>query len=154
MPTAMHTFYLRNFYVHNALARGELSIGGTTIDLGAIDSDCYVVSAENDHIVPWGSAYRTTQLVSGNARFVLSNGGHIAGIVNPPTKKAWFLAADAVHPSASEFRDAAQRTAGSWWNDWTVWSNTRAGDLIDPPRIGSPAHPVLGDGPGEYVHGS
>jgi poly[(R)-3-hydroxyalkanoate] polymerase subunit PhaC len=154
MPSAMHTFYLRNFYVRNALARGELSIGGTTINLGAIDVDSYIVSAQNDHIVPWESAYKTTQLLSGNSRFVLSNGGHIAGIVNPPTKKAWFLAADAVQPSATEFMDAAQRTAGSWWNDWTEWSNKRAGELVDPPRMGSPAHPVLGEGPGEYVHAS
>ena len=94
MPAAMHAFYLRNFYVRNKLAAGTLEIAGRTIDLSAIKSPTYVVSAINDHIVPWESAYKTTALVSGPVRFVLSSGGHIAGIVNPPSPKAWFLAHD------------------------------------------------------------
>ena len=91
MPGTMHAFYLRNFYVRNLLAQGQLEIAGQTIDLSSIKSNAYVVSAKNDHIVPWQSAYKTTQLLSGTTRFVLSNGGHIAGIVNPPGPKSWFL---------------------------------------------------------------
>jgi polyhydroxyalkanoate synthase len=81
----MHAFYLRNFYVENLLAQGQLEIAGQTIDLSSIKSNAYVVSAKNDHIVPWQAAYKTAQLFSGTTRFVLSNGGHIAGIVRPRT---------------------------------------------------------------------
>jgi polyhydroxyalkanoate synthase len=89
LPAAMHAFYLRNFYVKNLLAKGELEIAGRQIHLGDIKKDTYVVSAQNDHIVPWRAAFATTQLVSGPVRFVLSSGGHIAGIVNPPGPKGW-----------------------------------------------------------------
>src|SRR6476660_8349915 len=84
MPAAMHSFYLRNFYVENRMAQGTLEIAGRTIDLADIKSDAYIVSAENDHIVLWQAAYASTRLLAGPVRFVLSSGGHIAGIVNPP----------------------------------------------------------------------
>jgi polyhydroxyalkanoate synthase len=154
MPAAMHAFYLRNFYVRNRLAAGTMEIAGRTIDLSAIKSPTYVVSAINDHIVPWESAYKTTSLVSGPVRFVLSSGGHIAGIVNPPNPKAWFLAHDeeAAAGPAEAWRATAQRKAGTWWEDWTRWSSETAGDMIDPPPMGNDEHPVLGDAPGLYVH--
>ena len=153
MPAAMHAFYLRNFYVRNRLATGTLEIAGRIIDLSAIKSPTYVVSAINDHIVPWESAYKTTSLVSGPVRFVLSSGGHIAGIVNPPNPKAWYLVHDeetAAGPPEA-WRETAQRKAGSWWEDWARWSTESAGDMIDPPPMGSDEHPVLGDAPGRYV---
>jgi polyhydroxyalkanoate synthase len=155
MPAAMHAFYLRNFYVHNKLAAGTMEIAGRTIDLSVIKAPTYVVSAINDHIVPWQSAYKTTRLVSGPVRFVLSSGGHIAGIVNPPSPKAWYLVddGDAVPPaSAADWQARAQKHGGTWWEDWTRWSTESAGEMVDPPRMGSDAHPVLGDAPGEYVH--
>ena len=155
MPAAMHAFYLRNFYVRNRLATGTLEIAGRTIDLSAIKSPTYIVSAINDHIVPWESAYKTTALVSGPVRFVLSSGGHIAGIVNPPSPKAWFLAHDEeiTAPGTAEvWRETAQRKAGTWWEDWTRWSSESAGDMVDPPQLGSARYPVLGDAPGRYVH--
>jgi polyhydroxyalkanoate synthase len=151
MPGAMHTFYLRNFYVKNLLAKGELEIAGRTIDLSAVKSNAYIVSAQNDHIVPWESAYKTTGLFSGATRFVLSNGGHIAGIVNPPGPKAWFLAGDENPASAEEWKQAAKRIPGSWWADWTTWSNEQAGPMIAPPPMGSTKYKVLANGPGEYV---
>ena len=153
MPAAMHAFYLRNFYVRNRLAAGTLEIAGRTIDLSAIKSPTYVVSAINDHIVPWQSAYKTVGLVSGPVRFVLSSGGHIAGIVNPPSPKAWFLADDGAPPpaAAADWQAAATRHAGTWWEDWARWSAESAGELVDPPPTGSDAHPVLGDAPGRYV---
>jgi polyhydroxyalkanoate synthase len=154
MPAAMHAFYLRNFYIENKLAAGELEIAGKTIDLEAIKAPTYVVAAINDHIVPWQSSYKTTGLVSGPVRFVLSSGGHIAGIVNPPGPKAWYEVAptdDAAPSSATAWREAAQRRAGSWWEDWVRWSDEHAGPMQDPPRVGSERYPVLGDGPGSYV---
>jgi polyhydroxyalkanoate synthase len=152
LPAAMHTFYLRNFYVKNLLAKGELELAGRRIRLGDIKKDTYVVSAENDHIVPWRSAYKTTGLVSGAVRFVLSSGGHIAGIVNPPGPKGWYLVADDLPADPDDWRKLASRQTGSWWQDWAEWAGARAGDLIDPPPIGSQAHTVLEPGPGRYVH--
>ncbi|HEX5811904.1 MAG TPA: alpha/beta fold hydrolase [Pseudonocardia sp.] len=153
MPAAMHAFYLRNFYVRNRLSAGTLEIAGRIIDLSAIKSPTYLVSAINDHIVPWEAAFKTTSLVSGPVRFVLSSGGHIAGIVNPPSPKAWYLAHDeeAAAGSAETWKETAQRKAGTWWDDWARWSTEIAGDMIDPPPMGNDAHPVLGDAPGRYV---
>ncbi|MGV0715282.1 alpha/beta fold hydrolase [Mycolicibacterium sp. XJ662] len=152
MPAAMHTFYLRNFYVKNLLAKGELEIAGQTIDLSAVKSATYIVSAKNDHIVPWQSAYKTTGLVSGPTRFILSNGGHIAGIVNPPGPKAWYLSSDHYPANAEDWAESAERTAQSWWVDWVQWAGDQAGPMVEPPKTGSRTYPVLGDGPGEYVH--
>jgi polyhydroxyalkanoate synthase subunit PhaC len=151
MPAAMHAFYLRNFYVENRLAGGTLNIADTTIDLSAIKSPTYVVSAINDHIVPWEAAYKTTGLIRGPTRYVLSSGGHIAGIVNPPSPKGWYMLNEALPPTAAQWRDSAKRRRGSWWEDWTGWSNEHAGPLTDPPPIGSAKNPVPGPAPGDYV---
>ncbi|QJY48914.1 PHA/PHB synthase family protein [Pseudonocardia broussonetiae] len=154
MPAAMHAFYLRNFYLDNKLATGQLEIAGRTIDLGAIKAPTYVVSAINDHIVPWESAYKTVGMVSGPVRFVLGSGGHIAGIVSPPGPKAWHMVTEtesALPPTGSAWRSAAERRSGSWWEDWTRWSEASSGPLQAPPRTGSQEHPVIGDGPGTYV---
>jgi polyhydroxyalkanoate synthase len=154
MPVEMHAFYLRNFYIENKLAAGTLELAGRVVDLGAITSPTYVVSAINDHIVPWESSYRTTGLVSGPVRFVLSSGGHIAGIVNPPGPKAWYQVAETDGPlpsTAREWRSVAERRSGSWWEDWARWSSENSGPIQEPPRMGSSEHPVLGDGPGTYV---
>jgi polyhydroxyalkanoate synthase subunit PhaC len=151
MPAAMHSFYLRRCYLENRFARGELELAGQRLDLKDVDQDLYIVAAINDHIVPWTSSYATVHHVGGDARFVLSSGGHIAGIVNPPGPKAWFEAADRYPASAVAWREGASRTQGSWWEDWAAWGAERAGTLVDPPPMGSERHPVLGDGPGEYV---
>ena len=155
MPAAMHAFYLRNFYVKNLLAKGELELAGRTIDLSVIKSPTYVVSAINDHIVLWESAYKTVNLVSGPVRFVLGSGGHIAGIVSPPGPKAWHMIADGdeLPDTAAEWHQTAVRKQGSWWEDWAVWSSETAGDMVKPPKMGSRKHRVLGDAPGEYVLG-
>jgi polyhydroxyalkanoate synthase subunit PhaC len=152
MPAAMHSFYLRNFYVHNKLAKGELEIAGQQIDLRSIRGHAYYVGAENDHIVPWRSGYAGAGLLGAETRFVLSSGGHIAGIVNPPSPKAWYVVGDGLPDDADTWRTNARRVAGSWWQDWAEWSAEHGGELVDPPSMGSAAHPALYDGPGEYVH--
>jgi polyhydroxyalkanoate synthase len=151
MPAAMHAFYLRNFYVENRLAQDTLQLGGEQIHLGNIKQDCYIVGAENDHIVPWRSAYATAGLVSGPVRFVLTSGGHIAGIVNPPGPKGQYLVGDGTAATPQEWHDHADQRTGSWWEDWADWSRTKAGELIDPPPTGSETYPVLEPGPGKYV---
>ena len=91
MPVEMHSEYLRACYLHNAIVKpGAFTIGGTPIDLGKITAPLYVLGAENDHIAPWHATYLTTQHVGGESKYVLTNSGHIAGIVNPPGgKKTW-----------------------------------------------------------------
>jgi polyhydroxyalkanoate synthase len=151
MPAAMHSFYLRNFYLENNFVRGRLRVRGQTLDLTDVDQDLYIVSAINDHIVPWTSSYATLRQISGPARFVLSSGGHIAGIVNPPSPKAWYLTGEEYPDDPRQWREKSRRHAGSWWEDWAAWAAQRSGPLIDPPPLGSDHHPVLGDGPGQYV---
>jgi polyhydroxyalkanoate synthase subunit PhaC len=159
MPAAMHSFYLRSLYIRNELARGELELAGQQLSLGDIKSDSYVVGAVNDHIVPWTTSYQATRLLGGRVRYVLSNGGHIAGIVNPPGPKAWYTVSPgpAAYPAgaagAEQWRAAAETRDGSWWQDWAEWAGPRAGALITPPRLGSRRYPAVGDAPGQYVHG-
>jgi len=152
MPAAMHAFYLRSLYGRNELARGEMTVAGTRLDLGDITGDAYVVGAINDHIVPWSSSYQSSRLLGGRVRYVLSSGGHIAGIVNPPNPKAWYETAEECPLDESRWRAAASRHAGSWWEDWAVWGAERAGALVAPPPMGSAAHPAEADAPGSYVH--
>jgi polyhydroxyalkanoate synthase len=153
MPAAMHAFYLHSCYLNNELARGELELAGTRLSLSDIKSDAYLVGAVNDHIVPWQSSYKATQLLDGQVRYVLSSGGHIAGIVNPPDAKAWYEVAEAYPPTAEVWRTTARRHQGSWWQDWAVWAGERAGALVSPPPMGSERHPVLDNAPGQYVRG-
>lgn len=153
LPAAMCTFYLRSCYLENQLAAGAMELAGRRLDLAAVMSDTYIVAAERDHIVPWKSSYESVGLLGGDVRFVLSSGGHIAGIVNPPNPKSWVLTSDANPPSAQKWRDGTSRQDESWWEDWARWMADRAGPLAKPPRIGSRRHRVLADGPGEYVHG-
>jgi polyhydroxyalkanoate synthase len=153
LPAAMHSWYLRSCYMENQLANGTMMLGGQRLDLGAVKPDTYVVAAERDHIVPWRSSYRTTGLLGGDVRYVLVSGGHIAGIVSPPEPKAWVMTGEANPPTAEKWRAAATRKSESWWEDWARWMADRAGPLGKPPRVGSRRHPVLANGPGEYVLG-
>jgi polyhydroxyalkanoate synthase subunit PhaC len=153
LPAAMHSFYLRALYLRNELVRGELTLAGERLSLPDILSDTYVVGAVNDHIVPWEASYQATRLLGGEVRYVLSSGGHIAGIVNPPGPKARYeaLTTGEHPPTPAEWRAAADTTAGSWWEDWAGWSARRAGPLASPPPMGSDRYPPLNDAPGTYV---
>ncbi|GAA2561054.1 PHA/PHB synthase family protein [Pseudonocardia hydrocarbonoxydans] len=156
MPAAMQTEYLRNLYLDNQLVEGKMELAGERLDLGAVTQDAYVVSAEADHIAPWRSVYKGLRHLGGTTRFVLSNSGHIAGVVNPPSPKSkhWFGEAAELPASADDWRDDAGEHKASWWEDWTPWIGERAGEMTDPPRLGSDAHPVLMAAPGSYVLGT
>jgi polyhydroxyalkanoate synthase subunit PhaC len=153
MPAAMHAFYLRRLYGGNELARGQLTLAGQPLSLADVKSDAYVVGAINDHIVPWETSYKAVQLLGGDVRYVLSSGGHIAGIVNPPGPKAWYVAAEDYPENAQKWQAGAARQQGSWWEDWAGWAASRAGALVPPPPMGSERYPPVGDAPGEYVRG-
>jgi len=153
MPAAMHAFYLRSLYMHNQLARGQLELAGQQLSLSSIKSDTYIVGAINDHIVPWQTSYKATRLLGGTVRYVLSSGGHIAGIVNPPSPKPWYEVADQNLATAANWRATAIKHSGSWWEDWSAWAAERADAAGPAPPMGSDRYPVLGDAPGKYIRG-
>lgn len=161
MPAKMHSQYLRSLYGRDELARGEYVLAGRKLDLGAVTCDAYIVGAANDHIVPWESSYKSVHLLGGNVRFVLTNGGHIAGAVNPPNPKSSFWSVNApdsadtsrLPEDPAEWKELADKNSGSWWEDWALWSAHRGGDQVEPPSMGSDKNPVLCDGPGTYVLG-
>ena len=153
MPAAMHTFYLNHLYLRNELAKGEMELAGQQLSLSDVKNDTYVVGAINDHIVPWHASYETTRLLGGSVRYVLSSGGHIAGIVNPPGPKAWYQASTRTPASADEWHASATKHSGSWWEDWTQWSEKRSGHRVAPPPMGSERYPAIADAPGSYIHG-
>ena len=154
MPAEMHTFYLRSCYVENQLARGVMELAGRRLDLGRIDQDLYFLSAEQDHIAPWRSAYAGARLPAGNVRFVLSNAGHIAGIVNPPSPKSVHRVLERGQPLPADPADwiaAATTHPRTWWEDWAEWIAARAGAKRKPPQMGNQKYPAITDAPGTYV---
>ena len=154
MPAEMHTFYLRSCYVENQLARGVMELAGRRLDLGRIDQDLYFLSAEQDHIAPWRSAYAGARLPAGNVRFVLSNAGHIAGIVNPPSPKSVHRVLERGRPLPADPADwiaAATTHPRTWWEDWAEWIAARAGAKRKPPQMGNQKYPAITDAPGTYV---
>ena len=150
MPVAMHSQYLRACYLHNAIVKpNAFTIAGTPLDLGKITTPMYVLGAENDHIAPWRATYLTTQHAGGESKYVLTNSGHIAGIVNPPGgKKTWHYTKPRVQrgEGADEWLETADRHNGSWWLDWAEWLEPHGGPMREPYALpdGEPA-------PGRYV---
>jgi class II poly(R)-hydroxyalkanoic acid synthase len=156
MSAALHRDFI-DLAVSNALTEpGAGTMLGSDIDLGKVDTDAYVVAGIADHLCAWESCYRTTQLLGGDTRFVLSTSGHIASMVNPPDNpKASFQVApdQARNPDdAVRWLESATKVAGSWWDDYVTWLEPRTGPLrTKPRRLGSAAFPPLDDAPGSYV---
>jgi polyhydroxyalkanoate synthase len=150
MPAVMHSQYLRACYLRNAIVKpGAFVIDGTLIDLGKIRTPLFVLGAETDHIAPWRATYATTQYVGGDAKFTLTNSGHVAGIVNPPGNAksvCWTKSHVVKGQSADEWRETSEKHEHSWWEDWAKWIGSRAGAKVAPARLpdGDPS-------PGAYV---
>ncbi|MGH9116281.1 MAG: PHA/PHB synthase family protein [Acidimicrobiales bacterium] len=153
MPAKMHSFFLRQCWIDNALAQDRMVLAGERLNVTGIDVDSYIVAAIDDHIVPWRSSYKTTQLLKGECRFVLSSSGHIAGIVNPPNPKSRLWTNTGLVADPDEWLTGATEHRETWWNDWTPWIIDRSGPLVVPPAMGSDAHPPLVAAPGTYVRG-
>jgi polyhydroxyalkanoate synthase len=156
MPARMHSYYLRNMYHSNKLAKGELELAGERIDLGTIDIPAYFISTREDHIAPWRSTYRGTQLLGTpehrNTRFVLAASGHIAGIVNPPNGGKYnHWVNDSLPPTPEEWFAGAQEMSGSWWPDWHRWVSGFASETVPARMPGEGALPAIEDAPGSYV---
>jgi polyhydroxyalkanoate synthase len=152
MPAGLHRDFMR-LGLDNSLVRpGELSVLGTPIDLGAITADTYMVAGIADHISPWEDAYRTVHLMGSKPRFVLSNAGHIAAMVNPPSEKASFYANRRNRVDAEAWLKEADQQRGTWWDDFSGWLDERSGgERTAPRKLGDAAHQPLADAPGTYV---
>jgi len=129
-----------------------MELAGAPLQLDRIAADIYLLAAKEDHIVPWTSAYKATQLFTGAVRYVLSSSGHIAGIVNPPNPKARHWTGNKLPADPQAWLAGATQHDDSWWHDWADWIGERAGSRREPPLMGSDAHPPLGPAPGTYVH--
>jgi polyhydroxyalkanoate synthase len=153
MPGALQQ-QLLSIAEHNQLARpGGLTLLGSPVDLSLARADTYVIGARTDHLVPWRGAYRTTQLLGGAATFVLSGGGHIQHLVNPPgNPKARYHLGPEPGPDAGTWLAAATEHQGSWWAHWCNWVQERSGPLRRARKTpGSRQHPPLEPAPGSYV---
>jgi polyhydroxyalkanoate synthase len=154
MPAALHRDFLA-ISTANAMCRpGEVTVLGSPVDLGSITADSYVMAGAVDHISPWQNCYRTTQLLGGRTRFVLSTSGHIAAIVNPPgnQRASYRTAGEHVPSDPAQWEELATTSQGTWWTDWEEWLAERSGGLrTAPARLGNRRHPLVGAAPGEYV---
>jgi len=154
LPGPMYVYYLQSMYLDNRLReRDALTVAGARIDLSRLAMPVYVYASRDDHIVPWRSAYRTTALVGGEAKFVLGASGHIAGVVNPPAPpKRNYWVNDTLPSDADDWLAHAAAVPGSWWPHWYRWIALRAGARRPAPKaVGSAAHPALEPAPGSYV---
>jgi polyhydroxyalkanoate synthase len=153
VPGKVHSFLLREFFLDNKLKEpGGVEIKGVPIDLGKIRTTTYVVTADRDHIVPWRGAFVVRQLQRGPVRFILSGGGHIAGVISPPNKNRGYLINDDEKLDPEAWLAGATTYEGSWWTDWVPWLTRRSGKQISPPdAAGSSAFKPIMDAPGTYV---
>ena len=153
LPAAMHSEYLRRFYLENALSTpGTLTLGGTELDLARIRIPAYVLAAREDHIAPWASAYRATGLLGGPTVFTLARSGHVAGVVNPPAKRRYgFWASDETPADACAWLAGAEEREGSWWPHWQAWLAARSGAMVAAREPGAGGLDALEDAPGSYV---
>jgi polyhydroxyalkanoate synthase subunit PhaC len=153
MPARMHSFYLRKMYQENLLAQpGGITLSDVPIDLRKIKTPAYFLSTREDHIAPWKSTYRGTQLLGGSKRFVLAASGHIAGVVNPPEGgKYSHWINEALPPDPDTWFRGATEIAGSWWPDWQRWVSAQAKEHV-PARVpGDGKLKPIEDAPGSYV---
>lgn len=153
MPAAMHSFYLRKMYHENLLPQpGGITLKGVPLDLTRIKTPTFILSTREDHIAPWTSTYKATQLYSGPVRFVLAASGHIAGIVNPPAaEKYQYWTNDELPESPEAWLEGATPHPGSWWPEWGKWIKKFGGGKVRARRPGDRDLPVLEDAPGSYV---
>jgi polyhydroxyalkanoate synthase len=152
MPKTLHLFYLRNFYRDNALAKGELSLGGVRLDLKKVKIPLYVQSSKEDHIAPYRSVYKGARLFGGPVRFMMAGSGHIAGVINAPVaKKYQHWTNPALPPTVEEWIAGAAEEPGSWWPDWAAWLGERSGRKIPARDPTKGPLPPLEDAPGTYV---
>ena len=156
MPEKMHRYYLRNFYQNNLLVcKNALTMLDTQIDLSRIKTPCFILSTREDHIAPWKSTYRATQIYKGSIKFVLAGSGHIAGVINPPIPdkpKYGYWMNDVLPASPDEWLENADQHEGSWWPEYTAWLSQGAAPKKPALPLGSKEFPPQSLAPGTYVN--
>ena len=155
MPYRMHSEYLRRFFLNNDLAEGRYEVSGRPISLRDIHVPIFAVSTVTDHVAPWRSVYKIQMLTHADVTFVLSNGGHNAGVVNPPGHPHRHHQI-ATHKEAETYIDpdawqkAAVHHEGSWWPCWRDWLIKQSSEQTPLPHMAG-GHRPLADAPGTYV---
>jgi polyhydroxyalkanoate synthase len=158
LPYRMHSEYLRKLFLANDLAEGRYEITGRPIALSDIRAPLFVVGTETDHVAPWRSVYKLNLLTDTEVTFLLTNGGHNAGVVSEPGKPGRYYRVGTrsqqdryVNPDA--WSKVTERRDGSWWIEWVRWLGHHSGKAMSPPRIGAPESGLapLADAPGTYV---
>jgi polyhydroxyalkanoate synthase len=154
MSAALHRDFI-DIALNDALtAPGEATMLGTPVDLSTVTVDAYLTAGIADHLCPWQACYRTTQLLGGQSRFILSTSGHIASLVNPPgNPKATFRVAEETPGDPEDWLASAETVRGSWWPDYTAWLGERSGEKVPAPDELGGELTVLADAPGTYVFG-
>ncbi len=150
---------LHRDFVHIALENSLTRPGATEtletpVDLASVEVDAYIVAGVKDHIVPWENAYRSTRLLGGSSRFVLSTSGHIQALVNPPdpASRSSYRVVDDAPEDPDAWLSQADMKRGSWWPDYVAWLSERSGDLKPAPRsLGSRGYKATAKAPGSYV---
>jgi len=154
LPGAMFCWYLRHTYLQNDLVKANtVTLCGEKIDLGKIDCPAYIYASQEDHIVPWQSAYKSTHILRGKNRFVLGASGHIAGVINPPAKnKRYYFENNKIEKTADEWLAGAKEIKGSWWPNYTKWLEQFGGERVPAKKtFGSAKYKKLEAAPGQYV---
>jgi polyhydroxyalkanoate synthase len=157
LPGPFYAWYLRNTYLENNLVKpGKATVCGVKVDLNKVDIPMYIYGSREDHIVPIGGSYGSTQVFPGKKRFVMGASGHIAGVINPPAakKRSHWTREDGKFPkTAGEWIAGATESPGSWWTDWSDWLKGHAGKQIAAPKTyGKGAkYKAIEPAPGRYV---
>ena len=152
IPAANHRFYLRRCYINNDLSQGRMKIGGVTLDLSKVKIPIFHLAAREDHIAPARSVFLGARFLGGSVRFVVTGSGHIAGVVNPPTRNRYQYWTDG--PPVGELEtwlEAAEEHPGSWWPDWQAWSEAQDRRQVPAREIGGGKLTPIEDAPGSYV---
>ena len=154
MTAGLHRDFLQLGAANTLVKPGGATMLGSPVDLAAVDSDSYIVAGITDHICPWQSCYRSTQLLSGRQRFVLSTSGHVAAMVNPAgNDKARYQLAKDCPEDPREWLRHAETCHGSWWPDYASWLAERCGDeQAAPADLGGGGLAPIGAAPGSYVY--
>ena len=152
MPAAMHSFYLRKMYQQNLLAKpGGITLADVPIDLSKIRSPTFILATREDHITPWKSTYAATRLYSGPIKFVLTDAGHMAGVISPPGSKYGHWTNDNLSPSPDEWFASATPHLGSWWPVWDEWVTQLDSGRVPAREPGGGKLTIIEDAPGSYV---
>ncbi len=154
LPAKLHDDFMQIFKQNNLMEPGQFEAMGHPIDLGKIRCDNFIVGAITDHLTPWKACYQSCGLLGGESTFALSNGGHVAALVNPPSNpKAHHWVAPGTAADADAWLENASKVSGSWWESWASWCAERSGKRVPAPKdLGSKAYPPTADAPGDYVH--